>query len=97
MPTALTEPVPRIIAAAVRIRGVTLSMPPPHRHYHIVNSLCETLNVPSATRYALPDDQGFITDSAEFVGRKEAKQIARLAGQLRKDSHYEDLYSEDLW
>jgi hypothetical protein len=91
--------VERIIAAAVRIKGVTLSMPPPARHYNIVNTLCDTLGTPEATRYADPDDQGFLTDGARFVGREEAKGIARDAGQLKPTAHsgMNELYSEDLW
>lgn len=90
--------VERIIAAAVRVRGVTMSMPPPARHYHIVNSLCDTLGIPDSTRYAAPDDQGFITDRARFVGREEAKTIALQAGQLTPSAsiHMRELYSEDL-
>lgn len=91
--------VERIVAAAVRVRGVTMTMPPPARHYDIVNSLCDTLGIPDSTRYAAPDDQGFITDRARFVGREEAKTIALQAGQLTPSAsiHMRELYSEDLW
>lgn len=85
----------RIIAAAVRFNGVTLSLPPPARHFHIVNTLCDTLG--GNTRYSQPDDQGFLTDAAEFVGREEAKLIAEAAGQMRKPSPHRELFSEDLW
>jgi hypothetical protein len=91
--------VPKIIAAAVRVEGVTLSMPPPARHYNIVNTLCGTLGFPEHTRYAPPDDQGFLTDDARFVGREEAKQIAKAAGQLKPEAraYMKELYTEDLW
>lgn len=89
----------RIIAAAVKIRGVALSMPPPARHYDIVNSMCDTLGTPSATRYALPDDQGFLTDEGKFVGRVEAKTIATAAGQVKPSapSYMKELFTEDIW
>lgn len=87
----------KIIAAAVRVNGVTLSMPPPARHYTIVNTLCETLGDPDSARYAKPNDQGFLTDDARFVSRKQAKKIARAAGQLKADTYHQELFSEDLW
>ena len=86
----------RIIAAAVRVNGVTLSLPPPARHYNIVNTLCETLGTDDV-RYADPRAQGFLTDSAEFVSRKKAKRIAEAAGQMLKPSPHAELFSEDLW
>ena len=86
----------RIIAAAVRLNGVTLSLPPPARHYHIVNTLTETLGT-DGTRYARPDDQGFLTDDARFVGRVDAMVIAREAGQIIKPTTHRELFSEDLW
>ena len=87
----------RIIAAAVSFKGVTLSMPPPARHYHIVNTLCDTLGAPEDARYAAPDDQGFLTDEGRFVGRLEAMDIAREAGQLKKQPPCKALFTEDLW
>jgi hypothetical protein len=87
----------RIIAAAVQLNGVTLSLPPPARHFHIVNSLCETLEQPDGTRYAAPDDQGFLTDAARFVGRVEALEIATAAGQIIKPTPHRELFSEDVW
>lgn len=86
----------RIIAAAVRVNGVTLSLPPPARHYHIVNTLTETLGTDD-TRYASPDDQGFLTDDARFVGREAALVIARDAGQIINPTPHRELFSEDLW
>lgn len=87
----------RIIAAAVRLNGVTLSLPPPARHYHIVNTLTETLGASDGVRYASPDDQGFLTDDAKFVGRIEAMTIAREAGQIIKPTLHRELFTEDLW
>jgi hypothetical protein len=92
-----TMPDERIIAAAVRAGNVTLSMPPPARHHDIVNTLCGTLGMPEMTRYAHPQDQGFLTDQGRFVGRKEAFGIATVAGQLKKPSSMRELYTEDLW
>lgn len=87
----------RIIAAAVQINGVTLSLPPPARHYNIVNTLTETIGDPAEPRYARPESQGFLTSDARFVGRVEALAIARDAGQLLKPTPHRELFSEDLW
>lgn len=87
----------RIIAAAVQVDGVTLSMPPPARHYQIVNTLCGTIGAPENTRYAKPEEQGFLTSEGHFVGRQKALAIARAAGQLLKESGLPELYTEDLW
>ncbi|CAA2139501.1 hypothetical protein [Hyphomicrobium sp. ghe19] len=87
----------RIIAAAVKIGDVALSMPPPARHWTIINTLCGTLDKPDATRYAQPDDQGFLTDQGRFVSRVEALGIAWAAGQLKKAPTMRELYTEDLW
>jgi hypothetical protein len=90
-----TDSEERVIAAAVRIGDVALSMPPPARHWNIVNTFCGTLGEP--TRYARPEDQGFLTDQGRFVGRKEAMAIAFVAGQLKKPSPHQELFTEDLW
>lgn len=87
----------RIIAAAVRVGKVTLSMPPPARHWTIVNTLCGTLDMPEQTRYARPEDQGFLTDQGRFVSRREAMCIALVARQLKKPPMLQELFTEDLW
>jgi hypothetical protein len=97
MTDTAAPPDEKVIAAAVRIGDVTLSMPPPARHWNIVNTLCGTLETPERTRYARPEDQGFLTDQARFVSRKEAMGIALVAGQLKKPPMFQELFTEDLW
>lgn len=41
--------------------------------------------------------QGFITNTDRFVDRKEALNIAILAGQITKANYGDELYSEDLY
>lgn len=43
------------------------------------------------------DEQGFLTSKGRFVDRREAKLIAKRAGQLICDSKYTNLFSEDLY
>jgi hypothetical protein len=82
---------PRIIAAALRYNGVTLSMPPPARHATIMQQL------PTRMRNVKPSDQGFVDERGHFVGRELGLAIARASGQLLKPTTHRELFSEDLW
>lgn len=44
-------------------------------------------------------DQGFLTSTGRYVGRKEAADIARMAGQILRPERQGtiDLFSEDLY
>lgn len=84
-------PLPIIVAAAVRVNGVTMSMPRPARHHDILKRL------PGKMANAKPSDQGFITDAGVFVGRELALALATNAGQLLKPTQHKELFSEDLW
>lgn len=44
-----------------------------------------------------PCTQGFVTQDGRFVDRREAKRIAYRAGQLIRETHPTDLFSEDVW
>lgn len=88
----------RIIAAAVQVEGVTLSLPIPARHGEVISS-ADAMHLPE---YAIHGaTQGFLTSAGRFVNRVQAKQIAHMAGQpqLRPEHerHQRDLFSEDLW
>ena len=86
-----------IIAAAIQIEGVTLSLPQPARHGQVLHA-CEGLVEPHMLR---PATQGFLTSTGRFVNRVQAKQIAHMAGQPQmrpeNERHGRDLFSEDLW
>lgn len=88
----------RIVAAAIQVEGVTISLPRPARHGQVLHA---------AGAMHLPDYlvahacQGFLTSTGRFVNRVQAKQIAHIAQQpqLRPEAqrHGRDLFSEDLW
>jgi len=85
----------RIVAAAIQIEGVTISLPQPARHgqvLHSVDGFVDDFSVSQAC-------QGFITSAGRFVNRVEAKFIAHRAGQkiIRDDPHPKDAFSEDFW
>lgn len=41
--------------------------------------------------------EGFITDDDIFLNRHDAKNYAISHNQLKSDSQYLELYSEDIW
>lgn len=94
-----------IVAAAVKINNAVISMAAPARHHDILRaivSLYEPGSRPSWT-YA-EEEQGFVTNKGEFLGRREAFNHARNCGQgtprrRTAPGNYEgdELFSEDLW
>lgn len=83
----------RIVAAAVRCNGLTLSLPKPARHADILRAMR-----PADARSCGPNDQGFLTSTGIFVGREMARDVARGSRQLKEQTtHPRELFSEDLW
>lgn len=84
-----------IVAAAVQIEGVTISLPRPTRHGTILACISYSLNISPGHEL-----QGFLTSTGRFVNRIQARHIADIAGQQPGRSGGRDnpeLYSEDLW
>ena len=83
-----------IVAAAIEHEGTIYHVPPPGRHHHICHKMVLELGLPvNAQR-----NQGFLTNTGRFVGRREAADIARAAGQIIKKTGPEnELFSEDVW
>lgn len=88
----------RIIAAAVQVEGVTLSLPLPARHGQVLAAM-DAMHLPEYQLHRAC--QGFLTSTGRFVNRVQAKQIAHMAGQPQMrpehERHQRDLFSEDLW
>ena len=87
----------QIVAVALRIGGLVLSVPRPKRHHDIFHEISRLdLTLGSKPPYA--QAQGFITSRGVFVSRFAALEIAKQAGQIKTKlgNHYE-LFSEDLW
>ena len=85
-----------IIAAAIQIDGVTISLPKPARHAQVLHS-AGAMGLPKGLTSSA--SQGFLTSAGRFVNRVQAKQIAHIAGQpiIRDDPHPRDAFSEDFW
>lgn len=82
----------KIVAVAIRHKGLIVTLPAPARHGDVLHPL-----------YAItgelvgPGDQGFMTSTGRFVGRRAAAGIAINAEQILEPKWPPDLYSEDLW
>ena len=87
----------RIISAAVRIGEMIFSLPPPARHHDVLHNMSENITPGQGPTW----EQGFLTTSGRFVGRREGYVLARWAGQLDhvrpKTEPLVELFSEDLW
>jgi hypothetical protein len=86
----------KIVAAAILKDGMTFTMPPPARHHTILHHMVGKLGMVQDGN----TEQGFLTDTGDFVRRKPACMIAEHAGQLEgrtKTGPRDELFSEDLW
>jgi len=83
-----------IVAAAIRSGDRTWSLPAPARHCDVIRVVRRDVNTTPLD--VCCHNQGFLTSADRFVDRREAEDIARLAGQV---THLVGsvLTSEDLW
>lgn len=83
----------RIVGVAIRTDRAVWFEARPSRHSHLIRAM--------AAHGLEPEDmidQGFLTNKARFVDRKEGLRIAREAGQVAEKRGNQDfLFSEDLW
>lgn len=90
------RPQPRgIVAAALRINDVTLSMPAPARHGDLFAALVG-LGIDIRKVHI---DQGFLDHRGLYLSRTSAKIVANRFGQVSRESleRMPELYSEDVW
>lgn len=80
-----------ITQAAIRYNGDEVLTA--YRHYKIMH-LQAKLGI--KTEFGHNAEDGFVTDTGQFVTRAEAKKIAIKSGQIPADFKG-TLYSEDLW
>ncbi len=87
-----------IVRAAIMRDGGVWSVPKPGRHNHVLDKM-RMLGLEKRVHPALPDVQGFLTDTGMFLDRKQALLhciIARDIAESWGETHTE-LFSEDLW
>lgn len=90
----------KIVAAAVQVCGLTITLPPPNRHHNIIHTIA--MHREAWGKEAMKHSEmntGFITDTGEYVGREAAAIIALAVGQVNGGMLISPplLYSEDLW
>lgn len=83
-----------IVAAAIQIEGLIISLPRPARHGQVIAS-ADAAHVPA--HMITTSCQGFLTSHGRFVNRVQARQLAFIAKQVEDTEHDRDLVSEDLW
>ena len=72
---------------------VIISAPAPARHADILNPLSQMHETA-----ALRAEQGFLTDTGQFLSRGAAKAFVFDVGQATiRDTNPHELFSEDLW
>lgn len=97
---AIRLPVPPVFSS-LRWQGsplypdyVFVTAPPPARHHSLLHPLGDGHVIG-------PDDQGFLTSTGRYVGRREALEIVIASGQPQIDHPSRNaggqLFSEDLW
>ena len=83
----------KIVAAAIRANGVTMSIAAPARHHDILAAMPRKM-----ARAVRPSEHGFLTSEGTFVRRSVALELARAAGQIcEKIGNPDELFSEDVW
>lgn len=84
----------KIKAAAIFTQlGIILTLPPPARHYHIMQWCAEDRGIS-----LVGSTQGFILTSGKFVDRETAYKIAEQNDQIKNKPLIEGtLHTEDLW
>lgn len=83
-----------IVAAALKLPRGTIWSWINKRHGDLIHEMTEYGESVGDIANA---EQGFMTDQQEFVGRVEARVIAKAAGQMIRETHPTELFSEDLW
>ena len=90
-----------IVSAAIKINHLILSMPQPARHHDILRQISGLFDPRDRPSHSYESEvQGFLTDTGEFLNRRDAFKRANECGQslLRRGGFAGDeLFSEDLW
>lgn len=85
----------RVVAAAVKVHGLTFSMPPPARHHDVLGRMHD-FGIPDGPSWIT--GQGFLLSNGRWANREDAWLVAVAAGQLTARARSgPDLFSEDVW
>lgn len=90
------ETAPTIVGVGIRMPGGKLyQLPCPNRHHNIIHQICSETGEPVPGNA----EQGFITNTGQFVSRYVAHRLALKCQQpcKRPIGYGSELYSEDVW
>ena len=91
-----SQVIPVPVAAAVKTSsGLIYTMPPPHRHHHILHAVHEARNAEGLIIGL--GTQGFLMSDGTCADRVTAAKAALDSGRISRLAHPPNLYSEDLW
>ncbi|WP_079212666.1 hypothetical protein [Brucella pituitosa] len=80
----------RIVAAAIQLGELVITLPPPARHKNLITVISSELG-----QIVGSDQEGFVTSEGRFVSGTEAREIAIAAQQA--DCDIGSLLSHHLW
>lgn len=83
---------PTIVAVDMEWRGFVVTLPAPAQHSDMIHAVAQSI---PESEWPVSGNQGFLTSEGRFVGRNDAMELARAAGQVQSTA--DALYSEDLW
>lgn len=88
-----------IVGVAIKHEGTVYSLPKPKRHPHVLAENGEERLPSGIIKWRLASGtQGFVTDTGEFLNRRQAATHALNCGQIeRLKFSSRELFSEDLW
>lgn len=89
-----------ITDVAIRQDENIYSLPRPARHHHVIWYMGMPLDEGGlGLPIPIEGEQGFLTNTGEFVDRKQAKIIAQQCGQILpgREERSDELFSEDVW
>lgn len=82
-----------IVGVTCWMDGERFDLPAPNRHHNVIRHL---VSIGRSGRVK-PCDQGFYTDTGEYLNREQAREYVLRIGQVTTTDHQRELFSEDLW
>lgn len=88
-----------IVASAIMdLEGTAWAVMRPGRHFHCIRHMAEH-NAAEQSIKGNTRNQGFMTNTNRYIGRKEARELAFANGQAKEEDIQSpnEIFSEDLW
>lgn len=90
---------PKLTHVAIRLDGVTHSLPAPHRHADIISMMFRADRELEYERLEREGTFGFVDESGRFLSRQQALISARVNDQIIDETKvmHGSLFSEGVW